>query len=603
MTSADQNAVRLSREGGVLVLSIANPPLNALGVAVRRGLAAGLAEGAANADVTGIVIRAEGRTFPVGADIAEFGKPPAAPSLPEICNRIEACPKPVVAALHGTALGGGLELALAAHYRVADAGAQLGLPEVNLGILPGAGGTQRLPRLIGAEHALRLMLTGQPVGAAEALALGMIDQVVEGGVDAAALAIAARARPRPTRDRMDGLHDAGSYFAAVAAARAQQRGARLPGPGRIIDCVEAAHLLPFDQGLAFERSAFDDLVATPEAAGLRYAFFAERAAARMPEAGAVARPLGAVAVAGAAGAGLVHQLLQAGFAVTLCDPDRPALVGALELIAAEQEAMVAAGRLTNPDRDADWARLLPTLGLEALAAADLVFVAAPPLLPELAQIARPGAVLVTLGRAGGAGARAADTLGVQFAPMGARLAEVIAGPASSPEAVATLVALLRQLKRVVVRTTAPGDVGARVMAAGRAAALHLAGDVGDAAVSAALAEFGLAGLVPLVLGARSDRNARAIRSRVLAAMANEGARLVGQGIAQRPSDIDVALVLGHGFPRWEGGPMHWADTRGLLVLRQDLRHWAAEMPDLWSVAPLIDELISVGLTFGDMNAG
>lgn len=603
MMPTHQNAVRITREGGVLVLSIHNPPVNALGIAVRRGLAAGMAEAMADAAVTGVVIRADGRTFPAGADIGEFGKPPEAPLLTEICNIIEECAKPVVAALHGTALGGGLELALAAHYRVADAGAQMGLPEVNLGILPGAGGTQRLPRLIGAEHALRLMLTGQPVGAAEALALGMIDQVLESGVDAAAMAIAARALPRPTRDRLDGMRDAGAYGAAVAAARHQQRGARLPGPARIVDCVEAAQLLPFDQGLAFERSAFNDLVTSSEAAGLRYAFFAERRAARMPEETALARPLGSVAVAGAAGAELAHQLLQAGFAVTLCDPDRPALVVALEHIAAEQEAMVAAGRLSVTARDDDWARLLPTLGVEALGAADLVFVATPAMLADLRQILRPGAVLVNFGHAGAVATRAADTLGVQFAPVGTRLAEVIVGPATSPEAVATLVALLRQMKRVVVRSQVPGDVGARVMAAGRAAALHLAGDIGDGAVSAALAEFGLGGLVPLVLGARADRNARAIRSRVLTAMANEGARLVGQGIAQRPSDIDVGLVLGHGFPRWEGGPMHWADTRGLLVVRQDLRHWADEMPDLWAVAPLIDELISAGLNFADMNAG
>ncbi|HEX9859001.1 MAG TPA: enoyl-CoA hydratase-related protein, partial [Paracoccaceae bacterium] len=405
MSEPDRQAVRQvrvgpesGRAGGVVLeLIIDNPPVNALSHAVRVGLAAGIAAAGADASVMAVVIRAEGRTFPAGADISEFGKPALAPLLPDLCNLVEACAKPVVAAVHGTALGGGLELALAAHFRLARADARLGLPEVGLGILPGAGGTQRMPRLIGAEQALRLMLGGRPIGAAEALALGLLDRVVEDGLEAAALAMARAAMgqvPVPTRERRDGMRDGVAYQAAVAAARLHQHGARLPAPERIVDCVEAAQLLPFDQGLAYERRAFTDLVATPEAAGLRHAFFAERAAARMPEAGAAPRALREIGVAGSGGADLTLTLLQAGFAVTLAEADRPALVAALEAIAARQEEAVQAGRRSPGARDADWARLQPAAGAGALAEADLVLIADAASLAGVVQAARPGAVLV-----------------------------------------------------------------------------------------------------------------------------------------------------------------------------------------------------------------
>ncbi|MGB8815193.1 MAG: enoyl-CoA hydratase-related protein, partial [Paracoccaceae bacterium] len=362
MDQPEHQAVRQARDGAVLQLIIDQPPVNALGYAVRAGLAAGIAAAEADSAVAAVVIRAAGRTFPAGADIAEFGRPARAPLLPDLCNLIEACSKPVVAAVHGTALGGGLELALAAHYRVALADASVGLPEVGLGILPGAGGTQRVPRLIGAEQALRLMLTGRPIGAAEALALGLLDRVVEAGLPEAALAAAQvliGRVPVPTRDRREGMRDPVAYQTAVAAARLAQRGQRLPGPMRIVDCVEAAQLLPFDQGLGFERSAFLDLVATPEAAGLRHAFFAERAVARIPEASATPRVVRNVGVIGGVGAEVILPLLQAGYGVTVVQDTRAKLVAVLEAVAAMLQEAVAAGRLAAAVRDADWARLVP----------------------------------------------------------------------------------------------------------------------------------------------------------------------------------------------------------------------------------------------------
>ncbi|EEW25569.1 enoyl-CoA hydratase-related protein, partial [Rhodobacter ferrooxidans] len=469
------SVVRQNRIGSVLQIIIDHPPVNALAQPVRAGLLAALTAAEADPEVTAIVISAAGRSFPVGADIHEFGKPAQAPLLAEVCNRIEACRKPVVAALHGTALGGGLELALAAHLRLALADAKLGLPEVGLGILPGAGGTQRLPRLIGAEQALRLMLQGVPVPAAEALALGMLDQVVETDLMAAALAQGA-APSRPTRDRREGMRDPQAYQAAINAARAGLRGTRQPAPPRIVDCVEAAQLLPFDQGLAFERAAFDDLVASPEAAALRHAFFAERALARLPEAKLPPRPLRHLAVVGADAANPALLLAQAGHAVTLLAPTKSGLVTALEVIAAQMQMAVAAGSLTAKARDADWARITPAVQPEALADADLLLLTDATALEIGLAAAKPGAVLVSLGGFGvSTGARAADMLRLTLPQPGGRLAEVIVAEATAPEAVATVLALLRSLGLATLRAMAPGGLGARLMAAQRAAVAHLLG--------------------------------------------------------------------------------------------------------------------------------
>lgn len=613
MVAAQGEVVLAHREGAVLELIIDHPSANALSHAVRTGLVAGIDRAKADASITAVVIRALGRSFSAGADLAELGKPSLAPSLSEVCNRIEACPKWVVAALHGSVLGGGLELALAAHLRLSVAEARLGFPEVGLGLLPGAGGTQRLPRLIGAEAALALMLSGRAIPAAEALAIGLLDRVVAQDCAAAALAMAQAAAlagaPIPTRVRRDGMRDPVAYQAMVRAARAELGANRLPGPVRIIDCVEAAQLLPFAQGLAFERTAYEELAALPQAAALCHAFLAERHLARMPEAHVAPRALRQVGICGAqADPALALMLLQAGYQVVLVEADRPALVAMMEQIVARQEAMVQAGGLSPATRDADWARLTTAPGVDALAEADLVLVADALSLASLAEAIRSGAVLALLGPPGEAavGSRAADVLGLRLTPRG-RLAEVVVWPATAPDAVATVLALLHRLGLRALRVQAPGGVGARLLAAGRNAAGHLVGaGLGRDAVAAALAGFGLPGLVgpaapsaPVAVPVPADP--QAIVTRVLAALANEGARLVGQGVVQRPSDIDAALIMGQGFPRSVGGPMHWADQRGLLILRHDLHRWAVEAPEIWGVAPLIDDLISVGRGFDVLN--
>jgi 3-hydroxyacyl-CoA dehydrogenase len=694
-------AVRQERDGAVAILVVDAPPVNALGQDVRRGLAEGLAAALADPGVRAVVIAAAGRIFSAGADIREFGQPPApdVPLLPELCNRIEASAKPVVAALQGDALGGGMELALAAHVRLAAPEVRLGLPEVTLGLCPGAGGTQRLPRIAGAEVALRLMLTGRSIGATEAQAAGVVDAVVAEDLRGAAVALAAElaaegAAPRRSADRREGMRDGAAYLAAVAAARAAHAADRLPAPGRIIAAVEAAQLLPFEQGLAFERAAFEDLRASPESAGLRHAFQVERRLRDYPEARAVARAVASVGVVGLGrtGAAIAHLLIGAGVPVTVAEKDADALVAGLERIADLQERDVATGRLSAAARDADWDRLVPTLALSALGAVDLVIEAVPEdpaaktaVLRDIAAVARPGAVIATTGAwtdmaaLASLSGRAADVVGLRLGvPVGRMaLAELGVGPATAPEAVATLATLLRRLCRVVVReAAAPGLVGHRMIAALRTAAdflledgatpqqvdtalrawgfamgpyqaADLAGlekawahrqrltpgrdpaaryceladllvesgrlgqetgrgyylyDEGrpgreDGEVLALLAELRAAkGIVPRPVGSAE------IVARCLGALANEGARILGEGLVPRAGDIDAVLLAGYGFPRWEGGPMFWADRKGLLVLRAELRRHADQAPEFWAVAPLIDDLIRQGRTLHDLGA-
>lgn len=605
MDDADHRQVRQEVRDAVLVLTLHNPPVNALGAGVRTGIAAGLDLAERDAGIAAVVITSEGRGFSAGADIREFGQPALAPLLPDVCRRIAGFAKPVVVALHGMALGGGLELALAAQGRVAMAGVRLGLPEVTLGILPGAGGTQRLPRLIGAEPALRMMLGGAPIAAEEALALGLVDAVVQDtdGLMAAALALALA----PLGARRDGLRDPAAYSGAVALARRSAVGNA--AKSRIVDCVEAALLLPLDQGLTFERAAFEDLRVSPEAAALRYLFLAERRADH-PPAGydkSAALPVTHLGIWGAsdAAADLTFAALRAGLVVTVCDPSREALVATLEAVGLAQEAAVVAGRLSIEARDADWARLLPAVDPMSFAGAEAVVLtdADKPLVVDFARGLAPQiAVLVAGGVPDGA---VTDVLGVMFAQPG--LAEVVVPDGVLPATVATGFGVLRKLGLRTVITKMQGrgpGVGAQVMAAGRRAAQVLV----SAGVPVAQIARAVGWFLRLPTGVADGQGAlmamqdAAIADRVLAAMANEGARLLSQGAALRASDIDVIMVAGFGFPRHMGGPMHLADARGLMVLRRNLRIWAVE-DAVWAPDPLFDAMIAAGQSFAARDQG
>ena len=301
--------IRTERHDDVLVVISDNPPVNALGAAVRAGLAETVREGAADPAVRALVIRCEGRTFFAGADITEFGKPPVSPGLPEVVDAIEGCAKPVIAAIHGTALGGGLEVALGCHRRIAARSAKLGLPEVKLGLLPGAGGTQRLPRIVGVEAALGMIVSGDPVSAAKAQEMGLVDRVVDDAalVDEAlaqARSAAGEGAPRRTRDLTDKLEaaraDPGMFDRFVEANAKRMKG--LDAPRACVEAVRAAVDMPFDQGIARERELFTGLVTGGQSEALRHAFFAERAAAKV-DGVASDTPLVPIARVGVLGAG------------------------------------------------------------------------------------------------------------------------------------------------------------------------------------------------------------------------------------------------------------------------------------------------------------
>ena len=584
--------VRLERQGAVAVLVLAHPPVNALSDAVRTGLAAGLTEALADPTVSAVVIRGEGRGFSAGADIGEFGRARQGqgqgPGLGDLCLAVENAHKPVIAAIHGMALGGGLELALAAHYRVADAAAVLGLPEVHLGLLPGAGGTQRLPRLVGAAVGLRMMLTGVPVTAADALTLGLVDRLAGADLTGAALALALEGPPpRPTAVRRRGLQDPRAYLAAVAEARKAQAANRLPAPARIVDCVEEALLFPFAQGLQAEATAFADLVVTPQAAGLRHAFFAERKAMHLPPAIAAlgVRTMAALGLWGL-GDGVVDlacQALTAGLRVVLASPDRPALVAALEEVAAWQDAAVEAGRMTSEARDADWVRLVTSVTPEPLSSVDLVLRTA-----EATPLPAMDVVQVMLGGAG-------PGLAITVAGGPGGLAELGLTADAAPEAVLLLAALARRLnwRLVPVGPDGPVELGLRQALAG--ALGHLAAE-GIAPGKAAAALTDWTGPTSSLVTPQDER----VIAVCLAALAAEGARMLQDGRARRPLEIDAIAMLTGIVPRWEGGPMFWADRRGLLVLRQDLIGLAERSP-VFLPPELIDRLIADGRSFASLN--
>jgi len=481
---AQQEPVTSTVEDGIAVIRIANPPVNALSAAVRGGLAREAGAAAANPAVRAVVVTAEGRTFIAGADITEFGKPPVPPTLPEAIAALEGLSKPVVAAINGAALGGGLEVALGCHARVAAPSARLGLPEVKLGILPGAGGTQRLPRLIGAVPALKLMTAGDPVSAAEAKTLGILDEVAEDVVAAAralALRLADGARPTPASAAANtGDREA---FEAAAAAMAK-KGAENPSIAACIDAVRAAFDKPFEEGMAIERAHFLRLRDDPRSKALRHAFFAERAAARIPglPKGTQPRPVARAAVIGGGtmGGGIAMSFANAGIPVTLIETSEENLQRGLERVAGNYATSVKRGSLTEEARAKRMGLIEGRVGLEAAAGADVVVEAVfeemglkKEIFGKLQEIAKPGAVLATntsyldVDEIAASTSRPGDVLGMHFfSPANVmKLLEVVRGAKTAPDALATAVEVGRKLAKVpVVSGVCHGFIGNRMLA-------------------------------------------------------------------------------------------------------------------------------------------
>ena len=510
--ASDFDLVRFERRGPVAWIIIANPPVNALIQPVRAGIDACLARAIADPEIGAVVIAGAGRTFPVGTDVREATRAADQPSLGALCTRIEDAPKPVIAAIHGTALGGGLELALACHIRLARAGAQLGLPDVMLGLVPNAGATQRLPRLVGAGPALEMLLRGLPLKAKPAAKAGLIDRMIRNDFDAAVGATAAniarsRDAPRPTRARTSGLGDPKTFLDTIAARRAGLADDRRAAAHRLVDLVEAALLLPFEAGLAMEHAAYHDLVDGPQARALRHIFLAERRAGRNLGAAAAPGALAQVALLGHGdrAAGVARACLAGGLPVFAVDGDEANRLALRARVVTGLAADVRAGRIRAADQDAMLDRFDLTGDLESCGAA-LVIVAAEAGEARRAALARagaawPGAVVAIAEEAGDRAdfARVEGRGGDMFAyhlPSPARrtrLIELAIPPGAAPELSATAAAFARVISRypLTVQGTGAGLVTATLDGAlfAAAEALVLAG-LDFAAVDAALTEAG-----------------------------------------------------------------------------------------------------------------
>ena len=692
-------SVRYSTVNRIGTIVVDSPPVNALSHSVRKGLVDAL--NAAAIDDTGItILRCAGRTFIAGADITEFGKPPQAPALATVLEALESHPKPIVAAIHGTALGGGLELALCCDYRLALGTAKVGLPEVNLGLLPGAGGTQRLPRLTGLEIAIDMITSGRPLSATDAQAAGIVDRVsgddlAQAATDFALELLTQGASKRLTKDIP--LQFNGEDAALLSGAR-DTIAKRLKGqtaPQRILDCLNAAGTMPFEEGLKVERQAFEACMADPQSSALRHQFFAERAAAKIEgmAAGTEAKSVKRVGIIGAGtmGGGIAMCFAQAGFETTLVDRDQEGLNRGMSIIRKNYDISVQRGRISADQVSSFLSRLEATTNWEMLKGVDLVVEAVfenlelkRQVFKQLDEICDPHTILASNTSYQSIDALAAVTtrpervVGMHFfSPANVmRLLEVVRGDASDDATLMTAMAVGKQIGKVCVLSgMCYGFIGNRMLRHyGREAALCVMEGASPAQVDSAMERWGMA-MGPLAVGdlagldigykAReqlsdeekgprvnyllADRLVEAGRlgqksgsgyyrydaatrtrredpivseiieatraelgitpreiaedeivDRLTLALANEGACILEEGIAQRASDIDVVYCHGYGFPRFRGGPMHAAEARGLQAVVARIEQFKETLnPDNWALAPLLAKLASEGGNFSD----
>ena len=686
----------VERIGTILVNS---PPVNALSHRVRKGLVDALSAAAIDdTDIT--ILRCAGRTFIAGADITEFGKPPQAPALATVLEALESHPKPVVAAIHGTALGGGLELALCCDYRMVVETAKVGLPEVNLGLLPGAGGTQRLPRLTGLEIAIDMITSGRPLSATDAQAAGIADEVSGGDLAQAATDFAAEllrrgAGKRLTKDIPLQFNDDDIAMLSGARDTVAKRLKGQTAPQRILDCLNAAGTTPFEEGLKFERQAFEACMADPQSSALRYQFFAERAAAKVqgmsPDTEAASVQQVGIIGAGTMGGGIAMCFAQAGFRVTLVDQDQDGLDRGMGIIRKNYDISVQRGRLSADQVSSFLSHLEATTDWEMLKGAELVIEAVfenlelkQQVFKQLDEICDPHTILASNTSYQSIDALATVTnrpervVGMHFfSPANVmRLLEVVRGDASDDATLMTAMAVGKRIGKVCVLSgMCYGFIGNRMLRHyGREAALCVMEGASPAQVDSAMERWGMAmgplavsDLAGLDIGYKAreqltdeekgprvnyllaDRLVEAGRlgqksgsgyyrydaatrtreedpivseiieatrselgikpreiteeeivDRLTLALANEGACILEEGIAQRASDIDVVYCHGYGFPRFRGGPIHAAEVRGLQSVVDRIEQFQETLnPENWILAPLLATLASEGGNFSD----
>jgi 3-hydroxyacyl-CoA dehydrogenase len=684
--------------GDVAVITLDNPPVNGLGQALRTAVAEGIDRANADPAVKAIVITGAGNAFSGGADIREFNTPKALaePTLRTLIDKCESSAKPVIAAINGTCMGGGLELSLGCQYRIAKADAQLALPEVKLGLIPGAGGTQRLPRAVGVDTALNMITSGTPMPAGKLKGTALLQEIVEGDMVEGAVRFARQVAGKPTkliRDVKIELPDARARFeAARKAVAAASKG--LAAPLKCVDAVEAAVTMPFDEGIRREREIFMELIQSDESNALRHAFFGERAASKIPDvpADTPARKVERVAVIGAGtmGGGITMNFLTAGIPVTLLEMKQEALDKGVATIRRNYENSVKRGKLTQDKLDGAMALLKPTLSYDEIKDADLVIEAVfeemgvkEAVFRKLDAVMKPGAIIATntstldVDRIAGFTKRPQDVVGLHFfSPANVmKLLEVVRGAKTAKDVMATVMGLAKKIRKTaVVSGVCDGFIGNRMleryqrqcfylieegatpqqvdralesfgMAMGLFRVGDLAGndigwavrkrryvenpDVPYSKIADRLCEMGRfgqktgAGWYRYEPGKRDpipdpavdeiitayrkemgikprDISDEEIVDRCVYALANEGARILEEGIAQRASDIDMVYLTGYGFPPKRGGPMFHADTVGLGKVAAAMKRFAANPhgdPGFWEPAPLLAKLAAEGKKF------
>jgi 3-hydroxyacyl-CoA dehydrogenase len=475
--------------GNVAVIVMNSPPVNGLGLDLRKGIADGLARAAVDAAIKAVVLTGTDKAFSGGADIREFNSPKMleTPNLHDIIETLDAAHKPVVAAIAGVCLGGGLELALGCHYRVARRDAQIALPEVKLGLLPGGGGTQRLPRVVGVETALKMIVSGDMVPAQKLAQTALFDEVVDGDLLPAAIAFAQKLAaagqgPRRVRDLKVELPDAAAFFAA-AREQVKKAAGRLPAPLKCLECVEAAATRPFDEGMAVERDGFTFLVNGPESRALRHAFFGERAAMKIPDIpdDTPVRPIKSAAVIGAGtmGGGIAMNFANAGIPVKLLEMKQEALDRGLAVIRKNYENQLKKGKLTQEKLDQRMALIQPTLDYADLAQTDIVIEAVfedmnvkQAVFEKLDAVMQPGAILASntstldLNQIAAFTKRPQDVVGLHFfSPANVmRLLEVVRGEKTAKDVMATVMKLAKTIRKLpVVAGVCDGFIGNRMI--------------------------------------------------------------------------------------------------------------------------------------------
>lgn len=685
--------VKLESHGDVGVITIDHPPVNALSAAVRAGLIEAVTALAADSTLRCGVLACAGRTFVAGADIREFNNPPpGAATTNDVCAALDASPKPVVAALFGTTLGGGLEVALACHARVMSPEGAVGLPEVRIGLLPGAGGTQRLPRVAGAMAALDIITSGRHVPAAEAAKLGIVDDIATDFHDVAinkARALANAGQWPRLRDAAVPPFDRAAFDAAVTAVVKRARGAI--APVRAAEAVSWALDLPFDEAILREREAFHALRTGAQSKALRHIFNADRAAAKAPNAAQPwpVRKTGVIG-GGTMGSGIAIAMADAGLHVTLVEVSDAAIEAAEKRVRGVYDRQAKSGRLSATEHAERLARIAFSTRMSALADADLVVEAIienidakRDVFQKLSAITRRDTILASntsylnIDLLADAVDNPERVLGLHFfSPAHVmKLLEIVRPARLSTSVLATALALAKRIKKQpVISGICDGFIGNRMlshwrkqcdyaledgalphevdaaleafgMAMGPFAVADLAGlDIGWAnrkrlaatrnpaeryvPIADWICELGRFGqktgagyyrhvdgkrevdpvVTALVERASAERqitrkpvSAMHIQTRVLAAMANEGAKILGEGIAARPSDVDVVLVHGYGFPAWRGGPMHAADAVGLAGILAVVREMHAESGAGWEPAALLEKLVAEGRDFASLN--